>query len=85
MEPPVGMFASLNGGVAGAVTLPAPTRFARAASSRLKSDTHWICFSKTFHSLIVLSVVEMRNRDVFALWWHQRRVLIFSSISSDFR
>ena len=28
VEPSVGMFASLNGGVAGAVTLPAPTRFA---------------------------------------------------------
>ena len=32
-----------------------------ACASRLKSLTHWSCFSKTFQSLIVLSFVLMMN------------------------
>jgi hypothetical protein len=50
----------------------APCAFAIA--SRLKLLTHCICFSKTFHSLMVLSFVEMRKRALFAPWWHHRSV-----------
>jgi len=45
-------------------------------------ETVLIFLSKTFHSLIVLSLVDSRN-SALLLGLHHRILLIFSSISSD--
>jgi hypothetical protein len=44
-----------------------PPRFA-CSESKLKSETHCSCFSKTFHSFMVLSFVDIKNREELAPW-----------------
>ena len=53
--------------------------------SVLKPLTHSKCFSYTFQSLTVLSLVDNKKFASFAPWWHHLSVFIFSSISNDLR
>ena len=79
------MDGSLNDKRGGRGTPPPPTAPAGVSSfDRLFSATTLSDLSNTFHSLMVLSFVERRKCELF---WrlHHLILLIFSSISNDFK
>lgn len=79
------MDGSLNDKRGGRGTPPPPTAFAGVSSfDRLFSATTLSDLSNTFHSLIVLSFVERRKCELFCRL-HHLILLIFSSISNDFK